>query len=629
MGGFAMTCFKSDKFSPRRFGAAPLGSALRRYFGSGWAFLVPYLLAYLAYTLLKWPMVAAGASPAVPSLLHVTWALHALTLILGALAVAAWLGDPGRGPALETIAPWFFLGLLLFLPGAYLEFPSDPWEHLSRINSWGQVGATAQLYKGFAYFLPYSLVGEVRGSWGFLRLDLYDSAISLLLCWQYFKLAGAVGLGRRAALAFVFLQLLLLGNNTFGFYRYYATASTVFAQLGAVAALRIGIQATSPAGLSRVTGLSMVLLLLFTACSHVQGLGIAALALAAVAVWRVVEWRRAALGWLVAAAIVLSLAAIAWWPRDPAVDGYFRRAGWLSAWYGFDLWNPGSRAGERALQITGAFGILNLGAGMLLVCRNRLAGWLTVMPFLALSMPFVALPLANSLARYVMNPDAIVTFHRLLLSIPAGLALVCLAGEPFVGKWLAAARNHAWPGFDLLLQPSTAACLALLALTAVPANGPWYNRFWSVLVKPADDVSLRGFADDCARFSEAPAHPRDALCAVGSGLGFVLAASGDMRVLYAGRSRSVPSAELAYLRVILADSQAGKRFVAVVSRPTSLYSARSFAALCSGHWLPQEFIFPFFGGPEIKAMALDRGLSPAAIYREAVFYQDKPAAAEK
>ena len=106
------------------------------YFRSGWAFLIPYLAAYLLYAWLKWPVnpVAAGSSPVdggqlavsaigalpstvppstgtpsaaysllstgVPCLLH--WFLHALHLVLGALALRAWWKGSGTAVAGAT-----------------------------------------------------------------------------------------------------------------------------------------------------------------------------------------------------------------------------------------------------------------------------------------------------------------------------------------------------------------------------------------------------------------------------------------------------------------------------------------------------------------------------------------------
>ncbi|MEI6051700.1 MAG: hypothetical protein WCQ44_03260, partial [Opitutaceae bacterium] len=108
------------------------GAMLRDYFRSGWAFLIPYLAAYLLYAWLKWPVnpasggdglvkvmsESAGALPStahsllstgVPCLLHVYWTLHAIHLMLGAIALRAWwLGSTVlRSPfsVLQTAAP--------------------------------------------------------------------------------------------------------------------------------------------------------------------------------------------------------------------------------------------------------------------------------------------------------------------------------------------------------------------------------------------------------------------------------------------------------------------------------------------------------------------------------------------
>ena len=107
------------------------GATLRAYFRSGWAFLIPYLAAYLLYAWLKWPVnpasggeglvkvisESAGALPStalssppftftltslVPPLLHVYWFLHALHLILGAIALRFWWRDSGATEAGAT-----------------------------------------------------------------------------------------------------------------------------------------------------------------------------------------------------------------------------------------------------------------------------------------------------------------------------------------------------------------------------------------------------------------------------------------------------------------------------------------------------------------------------------------------
>jgi len=529
------------------------------------------------------------------------------------------------------------LGLLFWIPGVYLEWPADPWEHYARINEWSWLHTVGEhtAWAKSSYFLAYSLLGWIHPPTRQLFwLDFYYTGACLLLCWQYYRLARAVGLGERASFIFVLVQALTFGNNIFGFYRYYGISSSLFAQLGAIALIRVAIEfanqkfhvprlkfqgtsaeisqeetkiteneetkeflTTDVHGLSRIgngaapavstqsklaqkftkrtllilarlcaflrlkkiaqptahegiacrqapalastlqeeaevaeregsgatrtVGSSYLLspvscllrvalcaacLLALTAFNHVQGIGIAALGVAAVVVWRLIEWKRSMVFWLAAATLALSAAAILWWPRHPALDAAYRPAGWLTSWYGFDLFSPSSPPFDRSLQILGAFGAVNLVAGLLLLRRNHVAAWLTVTPLFALCLPFVVIPFANALAQ--RSVPEILTFHRLLLSIPAGLALICAiqwranqsvsvkpklgapaAHEEIAGKQAHPALSSArrairFSAFPLFL-------LSLAALLLVPANGPSYNRFWQALMVSPDDLMMK------------------------------------------------------------------------------------------------------------------------------------------
>ena len=77
--------------------------------------------------------------------------------------------------------------------------------HLRRINEWHicqTVGDRSTWVKS-SYFLAYSLLGWAFGLQQLFWLDFYYTCICLLLCWQYYRLARAVGLGERASLVFV------------------------------------------------------------------------------------------------------------------------------------------------------------------------------------------------------------------------------------------------------------------------------------------------------------------------------------------------------------------------------------------------------------------------------------------
>ena len=233
--------FTSEFSSPP---PGPLAWILTAYFRSGWAFLIPYLLFYLLYAWQNWPVNppaanAVGAAVAdrwVPALLHVFWFLHGLHGLLGVLALRIFWIEQIRqqrktADLLWSVLPWGLLGLLFLIPGVYLEYPADAWEHLRRINSWTTIHEVSEYshWVKSGYFFTYSLVGWLTPHpWQLSLCSLYVAVFSLLLCRQYYALARAIGLSSQPAFLFAILQAVLLGNNLFSFYRYYGLSSTIF-----------------------------------------------------------------------------------------------------------------------------------------------------------------------------------------------------------------------------------------------------------------------------------------------------------------------------------------------------------------------------------------------------------------
>jgi hypothetical protein len=611
---------------------------LRRYFYSGWAFFMPYLFFYLLYYWRKWP-VNPGSGSHIPTLLHVYWVLHAIHAVLGLLALRSWWRDSTLNaqpstfcllasdlwPLASRLLPWLLLALIFYIPGAYLEFPSDPWMHLGRIIEWTNltnIGSHSAWSKS-SYFFAYSLLGKISAHRLLFWLDIYYTGACLLLCWQYFRLAEAIGLGKRAAFIFVLLQALLFGNDVFGFYRYYAISSSIFAQLGAMAMVRLGLLVAQASAsdsrswaptIGRWTLASMALTL-FIAFNHGQALGITIFGLAAVVVWRLIRWKRSTIWWLVAATLGLSAVAILRWPHDAALDRSFGFHGVLTTWYGFNLFSLSSFAGDRMMQILGGLGIINLAAGVVLLCRNHVVGWLTVMPLLALSLPFVAIPLSKII---VMHSELanIGAFQRMLFAIPAGLALVCL-GEKIVR---AATKVGSTRIFTLQLAPLLVA-ISLFALTTMPADRPFYNHFWNALEKPPDDLSMGTvWKDYCDHLKLLKYYRADARFASTSGLGLVLVTQTQVPAVCVGRNGTIPVNDLERIRNVLKEPG---HFVVIAPNPTICYTAYSLAAICSGHWLPQESCLAFAGANELAIMSSLSNLQLVNFPGKIAFYQNK------
>jgi hypothetical protein len=619
-------------------------------------------------------------------LLHVYWMLHAIHAVLAAITLVAWWHDtkraiksdvsnhqlspeaspnPGVGSSLPAtdsttlcslpapfyctlhaaaiaVAPWFLLALVFYIPGVYLEWPSDPWEHLRRITEWGTqdiVGSHSVGYKSL-YFFAYSILDRIPiGSQAFW-LDIYDTGMCLLLAWQYYLLAKAVGLGRQWSFLFVVVNVITFGNVCFSFYRYYGLASTLLAQIGAVALTRVAILAAQggrtdgsrvffrePARDSECREQSVcklrlafmllppsLLLLTLIAFNHVQGLGIAGLSIASIAAWRLIERKRSMMLLLTVAVVALSVAAILWKSRDPLISSVYRPNGWLNAWYGFNLFSWPSPAADRAMQMLGLFGILNVAAGLVLLWRNQLVGWLTVGPLIGLALPLVAVPFCEALSRH---GEPIVVFHRLLFAIPSGLSLTFLAAS-IAEAWNIRFKKRTNLGLRTLSSPSLSFGAGLLAVAAsvlIPSTGHCFNRLWNTFAITPDDLDLAAIVKISGeqQYKEY-SHVERILCAPGAG--FVLLVDGAPNI-YADRlilPRPVPSARADMISLSISgvahDEISG---LLLIPQTKTLNSSQSMAAFLSNQWSPNEVALEYTGGPEYEATALAFG------YREIRF----------
>lgn len=129
---------------------------------------------------------------------------------------------------------WFWIALFLFflIPGAYLEYPSDPWEHFRRIFSWQGVDRIGQsvIKEKFAYFFGWSLLSRVPLLRRLFSVDLYSAFWQLLFSYQFFRFFRHFGTPKRKACVLVLGVIAFFGTNVFGI-RYYALSSTPLAYI--------------------------------------------------------------------------------------------------------------------------------------------------------------------------------------------------------------------------------------------------------------------------------------------------------------------------------------------------------------------------------------------------------------
>ena len=651
------------------------------YFRSGWVFFIPYLAAYLLYAWLKWPLnpiwdirtQPSAINPiqippllTPPCLLNVYWFLHGLHLIFGALALTVWwrrdnvqLSKPaddcnslsvlGPLPALDQlwpVLPWLCLALLIWIPGVYLEMPSDPWAHLARINEWSNMAtplANPEWIKSGS-FLGYSFVGPLASSSAQLAaFNFFYAGCCLLYCWQYFLLAQAIGLTQHRSFIAVLLNLFLFGNNIFGFQRYYGMSTTILAQIGILALtrgliLRLPRRARSESNFGparnwqeRMTrwasdtcffGATLAMI----GMNHVQGLAIASISVVAVLGWYVTNASVRKTVWFGTGVLLVNFLVVWLWPRHANLDNIYRPGGWLTSVYGFNLLDPTSPAFERAIQILGVMGIVNLAIGVLLLLRRQLVGWLTVAPLLLLLLPVFALPFSDAVSRF--GPpgfEYILSFNRLLLGIPAGLALCawtpeCLnALNSMAGKHIASLRSTQASN---LLLPGTAATVLLFLI--LPTSRPFFNRFWHQLMIVPNDLREQHIVNNArsplfvAPFQTSGIASPDQSAAAGTrppilstpGVGFVLGAFGVRPVLFRNKwmmypERSTPIDRIQDFELWLYNHKQSAPFPLIIipTYPT-LFSANSFAGFLSGHWFSNQVALEQTGGPEAEARAI-------------------------
>lgn len=603
---------------------SPAERKLRAYFFSGWIFLIPYLGIYLLSAWQGWSVTAV---------VRTFQALH-----LFHLAGVGWVwlrvGSKARRQGRRawarlgwSLAPWGLLALLVHLPGTYLEMPADPWAHFSRVNEWARFASPLANpeWKKSGSLLVYSVVAPWDSA--ALKAGVFGTCatgFSLLYYWQYFLLARTCGLSRRMAWCGVLANLFLFGNNIFGFHRYYGMATTVIAQIGVLALSRHVIACLKPTMQSARAGPGKSLarwagqlalggaLLLLIAFNHVQGLALAAMALAGILGWRLVHRKPARLYWLGAAYLVVNLLAAWLRPKHPDAAAMYQTSGWLNAWFGFDLLNWHSPSFERARQILGLLGMVNLVSGLLLVFRRPLVAWLTVLPVVTLLSPACGIIFANAVARFgPAGYEYIPSFNRLLLGIPSGLAVCCLLSDLskyFAFRCQSPARLQGQTAF-------AAVPLVLLLFTTLPPSGPYFNRLWHTFMRVPNDLRMAHVAAtadvDLVKnhrergTSRSFTTPSFHVLAT-PGTGFVLAAFGDTSVPFRNKWMLYPvlstpvnrinSVQLA-LKPLIQQSQPS---VLVVPAPAALTSPASQAGFLSGHWLPSQVALEQAGAAELE-----------------------------
>jgi len=445
-------------------------------FGNGFGCIVPYVALYLAGRALDLP-------PA--RLLGPFLALHAVTLVL----FAAWAVPRLRRASLAMAGFWIALGLLFLLPGAYLEFPSDPWEHVGRIYGWNSVTRIGQhdAANKFAYFWGWTWLRRVPVEWRPAALAVYGAFWELLLAVQFYRLARRLGFSPGWSAVQVAGTVALFGTNLFAFYRYYALSSTPLAYvaylfgLGAV----LGREGRRPGTLVIALGLAAVV----AWANHAQELVFLAMVIPAVLAFDGIRrlspaWQRRMIA--LGAAGFLGALAVGIWLRGAHPGLYLGKDAGISALGVYRLWDPGTSFFET-LAVPGWLGVV--AACAIARTRPRLAFLTLLPPALVLFPPFVLL------AARVLPDDYVI--YRLLYAFAPSLALI------------AAVEACTRPG-----ARRVAVAVALAGVSLIPAWPVRGRLYFQLYVPPAANrlvhlypvaVQLMrhaSFANDCMMASD-------------------------------------------------------------------------------------------------------------------------------
>jgi len=469
-------------------------------FSGGWAFILPYTVVYLAGLALD---LRCGTVRSAFLALHAGLLVLFLVFAREALGrrYSSWrdlVGDWGA---------WFWVVLVLgfVLPGAYLEFPSDPWEHLRRLNLPRPEMALreGEYAQRFAYFWGWSLLSLLERTSLRPALDLLSAFWQALLAIQLFRFSRRLGFSETWSRIQLLGVLATFGNNIVPFFRYYALSSTPLAY---VAYLRAAVAVLDLAdGRGRAWSATVLAAcLLIIRMNHIQELLLLLVFTAVVVLVRTLERlppqgrvvALATLSCLVAASYALGRVVMV----DPSAHGLAnvdlaRLWPWMSRFGNFRIYDP-------ALPYWHTIGVHGVLAAALAVCFwrfHRLVGALVLAPILLLLFP----PLCLLLAQQVHPRNS----YRLLFLLPDSFMLVAF----FEGAVRSVPRLAGLRHSGLLAKGCALALLAGLGVAAFP---PVWGKLRFQYYRPSPEVSVRSIDATAEWFSRHP--PLDDQCVVKS-----------------------------------------------------------------------------------------------------------------
>lgn len=370
---------------------------------------------------------------------------------------------------------WLTLWVVFWWPGAYLEFPSDAWDHMWRIFRWSNLHYISEHKESakYGFFWIWSLLSWVPVSHHRVALDAYNACAQLLVVYQVYLFSRRLRIEKSWAMLQCVAFVALFGSSVFS-YRYYALSSTPLAYVAYLRSLIIVLDIIS--GKRREVPL-LFCLLCFMGFNHLQELLFFFISVSALyygvrfgKAEREVQNR-----FLMAFILFFVCSLVVGWMFVKFFPGLYSRMGLIhfSSLGTFKIL-PGK---WRITETLGIHGFLSLGLAVLFFRRFPILASVTLAPFICLLNPFVMVLLAQIL-------PAVGTVWRLLFAMPTALMFVIGLRELLV--LFARLRQGIFPEQRLL-----AVVFILIMVFGLPAQYPWNGRLFFQFYRVPESLALK------------------------------------------------------------------------------------------------------------------------------------------
>ncbi|NEP55967.1 MAG: hypothetical protein F6K31_02945 [Symploca sp. SIO2G7] len=440
-------------------------------FADGWFFFVPYLLLYLYFKYDNLPTA---------TLHNIFIVLHIINLVL--FFFYLYKNKNRQQIKLTEILFWVFIAILFLQPGAYLEFPSDPWEHFRRIFSWSAYSLIEDnpINNKFTYFWGWTLMSQVQPLYRRIALDIYSAFWQLLLAYQFYLLALRLGFDKSWAKIQVVATIFLFGTNLFSFYRYYALSSTPLAYIAYLRSLIILINARNGDKKQLAYLLPLVLIMYY---NHIQELLLLLISGFALVLDYLTDSKKQIKILCITVAIAMPIALIlgAYMVSNPQLlpepaSGRLSLPH-ISSWGSFRIWDTKL----PYFETIAVHGLISLLLAVAWFAKHKTIALLTLTPYLLMLFPPFVLSFVVAMASgYSSNYGT----YRVIYAFPTSFILVFGLKETFI--LLTKKFKLHPPHLQLRLL-----VVILAILIALPPIYPYRGRFWFQIYQPPAALSFK------------------------------------------------------------------------------------------------------------------------------------------